>query len=243
MKTWMIALSMAAAVALPGSSVRAADHKDGTAVQMGDPAVDINDVYSWVSSPDGAKIYLAMTVFPMASTGASFSTAAVYVFHTASRASLSAMQQTSIDIPCTFDAMKRITCWVPQAGGSPIVVGGDAGATGTGISDPTGRVKVYAGLRKDHFFFNLAGFDRARNLAKSAATSSMLTFDTTNCLTGQAGPRTGILSALGQNAGGTTPPVDAFRMANTLAIVLEVDKTLLNKGGNILSVWAATRAK
>lgn len=243
MKSWMIALSMAAAVALPGGSVRAADHKDGTVVLMGDPAVDINDVYSWVSSPDGAKIYLAMTVFPMASTGASFSNSAVYVFHTASRANLGATQQTPIDIPCTFDAMKRITCWVPQAGGNPIVVGGDAGATGMGVSDPTGRVKVYAGLRKDHFFFNLDGFNRARNLAKTNAGMNMLTFDTNSCLTGQAGPRSGIASALGQNMNGTTPPLDAFRMANTLAIVLEVDKTLLNKGGNILSVWAATRAK
>lgn len=243
MKTWMIALSMTAAAVLPGGSVRAADHKDGTAVQMGDPAVDINDVYSWVSSPDGAKVYLAMTVFPMASSGASFSNAAVYVFHTASRASVSAMQQTPLDIPCTFDAMKRITCWVPQAGGSPIVVGGDAGMSGTGISDPTGRVKVYAGLRKDHFFFNLDGFNRARSLTKTAAGANMLTFDSSNCLTGQAGPRSGIASALGQNANGMTPAVDTFRMANTLAIVLEVDKTLLNKGGNILSVWAATRAK
>lgn len=242
MKCWMIAMSMAAAVALPGGSVRAADHKDGTVVQMGDPAVDINDVYSWVSSPDGAKIYLAMTVFPMAATGSSFSDAAVYVFHTASRANVSATQQTPIDIPCTFDAMKRITCWVPQAGGSPIVVGGDA-SNPMGISDSTGRVKVYAGLRKDHFFFNLDGFNRARSLAKAAAASNTLTFDTNNCLSGQPGPRSNIASALAQNSTGGAMPLDAFRMQNTLAIVLEVDKLLLNKGGNILSVWAATRAK
>jgi hypothetical protein len=244
MKSRLFALGLATALALPGGAAVAADHRDGAALQTpSDPSVDINDVYSWVSA-DGMKVYLAMTVFPQAMAGAKFSNSTVYVFHTASRAAFDPTGADPlaipVDIPCTFDTMQRITCWVPQAGGNPLVVAGDA-SKDTGISDASGKVKVYAGLRKDHFFFNLEGWNRVRTLYKQSAMQ--VTKDASGCLTGPGSVRTSLVNALSQDKAGMTPPVDAFRNFNTLAIVLEVDRALLTKGGSLLSVWAATRMK
>jgi hypothetical protein len=44
-------------------------------------------------------------------------------------------------------------------------------------------------------------------------------------------------------ATGMGAPTNFFANLNTLAIVLEVDKTMLNGGGPILSVWGATVKK
>jgi len=242
MKKWLATLSMAAAVALPGASALAADHRDGTAIQAtADIPTDINDVYSWMSS-DGSKVYLAMTVFPAATTASKFSDQAVYVLHTTSRMTFGSTQLTPLDIPCVFDTSspQRVTCWIPN-GATPIVVGGDASGS-AGLSDSTNKVKVYAGLRKDHFFFNLDGFNRARGLVKTNAAS--LTFDnTTKCLTGPSASVTAVAGALSRDMNGNLPAVDFFKNLNTLAIVLELDKTLLNKGGDFLTVWGSTRRK
>ncbi len=237
MKKVLCLCALGLATALPPSgSALAADHRDGDFV-LADPSTDINDVYAWMSS-DGSKVYLAMTVFPAANaTTSKFSTAALYVFHTASRATFGTGMATTVDVTCSFDYNQRISCWV---GSSANFVGGDASVT-TGISNAANTIKVFAGPRKDHFFFNLDGFNRARGLVRMNAGG--LTFNADGCPTAPAGTLNTVAMALSQNAAGGTPAVDFFRTLNTLAIVLEIDKTLLNKGGGFISVWGGTHRK
>jgi len=212
----------------------AADHRDGAAT-LTDPSTDINDVYTWMSA-DRSKVYLIMTVFPAANkTTSKFSNSAYYVFHTTSRANYLSAAVTPYDIICSFDSTQKISCWF---GDSTTFLTGDASPT-TGLSMGT-SIKVFAGPRKDHFFFNLAGFNEVRKKVKANTTN---TLNADNCLTAGV-PNTPAMLAtqLGQSpAGGTA--VDFFASLNTLAIVMEVDTTLLNKGGSLISVWGGTYRK
>ena len=229
----LFALGMAAALQSP--TVQAADHRDGASV-LTDPSTDINDVYSWMST-DGTKVYLAMTVFPAADkTNSKFSTAAYYVFHTASRATFGATQVMPVDVVCGFDAGQYISCWV---GGNSTFVYGNANVT-TGVSNAANTVKVYAGARKDHFFFNLAGFNTVRTTVKNNVGA--LTLNANGCPTAPAATLTAQRTQLGQAPGGGAA-TDFFAPLNTLAIVLEIDKTLLNTGGGFMSVWGGTYRK
>jgi len=238
-KNSFMALGLLTAL-LPAPAALAADHQDGAAV-LNDPTTDVNDVYSWVSA-DGSKVYLIMTVYPAAPMAtAKFSNAAYYVFHTTSRANFLSMQPTPLDIVCSFDATQKISCWV---GDSTHFVYGDASNT-AGISSSDGKVTVFAGLRKDHFFFNLDGFKAV--VTAVDGISPVPTADTNGCFAKSA-----------NNAGGLTPaqtlvvrnqlkqspaggnPTDHFLPFDTLAIVMTIDKTLITPGGPIMSVWGAT---
>jgi hypothetical protein len=138
---------------------------------------------------------------------------------------------------CSFDQAQRISCWV---GGANNFVSGDA-SNPAGLSNAANTIKVFAGARKDHFFFNLDGFNRARGLVRNGAGA--LPFPADGCPTAPAATLNTVAMALSQNAAGATPAVDFFRTLNTLAIVLEIDKTLLNSGGGFISVWGATHRK
>src|SRR5262245_51111603 len=121
---WIAVLGLAGTL-LPAAPALAADHLDGASVKH-DASTDINDVYTWVSS-DKAKTYLIMTVFPVANqTTSKFSTAAYYVFHTASRAMFTSTDATPFDIVCGFDQAQKISCWF---GDNKIFLNGDASST------------------------------------------------------------------------------------------------------------------
>lgn len=234
----LFALGMAAALQSP--SVQAADHRDGASV-LTDPSTDINDVYSWMSS-DGTKVYLAMTVFPAADkTNSKFSTAAYYVFHTTSRATFGATQVTPVDVVCGFDSAQYVSCWV---GNNSTFVYGSANAT-AGISNAANTIKVYTGARKDHFFFNLDGYNRVRANVKANVMTLVAASNAAGCPTGAgvAATLTAQRMQLGQNPTAGLPVSDFFAPLNTLAIVLEIDKTLLNKGGGFMTVWGGTYRK
>src|SRR5690348_10822546 len=94
-------LVLAAAAWLLSTPSYAADHADGPAATAS-PAADITDVYAWMST-DHAKMYLVMDVFPAATSGAKFDTNVLYVFHTTSKAGLTATSGTPLDIICKFD--------------------------------------------------------------------------------------------------------------------------------------------
>lgn len=238
-KNSLIALGLASAL-LPASAALAADHRDGAAV-LTDPSTDLNDVYAWVS-PDGSKVNLIMTAFPAANKDtAKFSTAAYYVFHTASRPMVLAPQGTvPVDIICSFDAAQMISCWV---GDNTHFVSGNANNT-SGITSSDGKIKVYAGVRKDHFFFNLDGFEDVRSLVKMRNGVMPIQVDANGCVNNlTAGEITAIQTQLRMTSKGTAPPVDFFKNLNALAIVMQVDKALLTSGGSILSVWAGTHKK
>mgnify|MGYP000231621534 CR=1 FL=1 len=237
-----IALGLATAL-LPLSVARAADHQDGASV-LTDPSTDLNDVYAW-TSPDGTKIYLIMTLYPATNkTTSKFSNAAYYVFHTSSRPTFASPNVALLDVICSFDAAQIASCWV----GSSAFVTGSA-TNPAGISSTDGKLKLFAGPRKDHFFFNLQGFNDART--NVASISPPFTVDSNGCAAASAMNPGGLTTsqsaiidtAFAKTGSGTMPPVDFFASFNTLAIVMAIDKTLLNSGGPILGVWAATHKK
>jgi hypothetical protein len=212
---------------------RSADHLDSPATKA-DPTVDINDLYGWM---DGSSLVLALTVFPaaMAGTdagaGAKFSDKVQYVLHTSSGPAYG-NTTASEDIICTFNAAQKISCWV----GTDEYVTGDASAT-AGLASADGKFKVFAGLRADPFFFNLEGFKNTVATVESAAPT--LTFDVAGCPNLSAAQAALLRSQLQTSADGGAPS-DFFAPLNGLAIVVSVDKTLVTKGGAILSTWAST---
>lgn len=212
---------------------RAADHRDGAAVKT-DPATDINDVYAWMSN--GTKIYLAMTVFPLADANAKFSNAAKYVFHLRSGATFGATATQDANVICTFATDQKVSCWVSKGTEVLDYVTGDASST-TGITSTSGKTKVFAGLRDDPFYFNLAGFNAVATTVAGAAPT--LTKDAAGCPALDAATSGALVTQLMTKPGGGAP-VNFFAGLNTLAIVVAVDKDLVTPGGPVLAVWGGT---
>ncbi len=230
---WAAAAGAACIASVLGFSrmAQSADHLDSPAV-VNEPTADINDMYAWM---DGSNLVLAMTVLPAADkTSAKFSDSVQYVFHTSSGKKFGATTADE-DIICTFDVAQKISCWV----GTDEMVTGDASAT-TGLSSTDGKVKVFAGVRADPFFFNLDGFQATVKAVEGAAGS--LTFDTAGCPTLNAGTSKALRDQL-QHASDGGAPADFFANLNSLAIVVSVDKSLVTKGGSAVAAWAATYNK
>lgn len=225
-------LALAAAVWLLSAPSYAADHQDGPAATAS-PATDITDVFAWMSA-DHSKMYLVMDVFPAATAAAKFDTNALYVFHTTSKAGLTATTGTPLDVICKFDAAQAIECWA----GSEYVAGATAGAPTTGLKSSSGKLTVWAGLRDDPFFFNLDGFKDMVAAVKSAAPQLLPTVDASGCPKVDAGTSAALVSALAHTHGNA--PVDHFAGLNVLAIVVSVDAALVTKGGSTVGVWAST---
>ncbi len=220
--------AVAAAICLGGSSALAADHLDSKSV-MEDPASDITDVYAW---SDASNLVLVLDVAPLATASSKFSDAVQYALHLESSAGYGEAGE-KMDIICTFDADQKISCWIGDAD----YVTGDASAT-AGLASASGKVRVYAGLRADPFYFNLEGFKDT--VATVDAAEGALAFDGSGCPTIDAATSMALVGQLQGTAKGTMPAKNFFATANVLSIVLEVDKTLVTTGGNTVAVWGST---
>jgi len=227
------------------ASALAADHADGPGASL-DKTADIADLYSWVS-PDAATTYFVMDIGKDMHAGDRFSNVVKYVFHTTSMPAYgaAAAQVKSLNIICTFDAgtPQRASCWVGNKDsikGNASASGGDAGAA---LTSASGKVKMFAGLRDDPFFFNFTGFtavaDTVNNVAH-ADGGTPLTFDTDGCPRGLGATGAALATMLASNPADGGAPADTFAPFNTLAIVLAVDTTLVTEGGPIVGVWAST---
>ncbi|HEX4384168.1 MAG TPA: DUF4331 family protein [Myxococcales bacterium] len=216
----------------------AADHADGPAATA-DPSVDITDVFAWTSS-DGKSLNLAMDVFPSATTTSKFSNTAQYVFHTSSTSAFGTAATSTENIICTFDASQKISCWAGSE-----YVNGDASPT-AGISSSSGKLKVFAGLREDPFFFNIDGFhDAVADVIATAAANKLPTPDAAGCYNLGNPATTGtianaVVADLTHTSHGAAAPVDHFAGLNVLSIVLTVDLSIVNAGGSVVSAWAST---
>ncbi len=234
MKNKWLVLGMGAlalgSVATP--TARAADHLDGPAV-LEDAATDITDVYTWMQ---GGKLVLVMNVSPAATTTSEFSDAALYVFHVTRRETFVTATATETTIICKFASNTDVDCWPGDSAAE--LTSGNPSAVG-GLSSASGKFKVFAGLREDPFFFNLAGFQKARTTVLAAAAS--LTFDTAGCPDVDNGTSAVLVGQLQHDAAGGAP-VDYFGDLNVLSIVVELDLSLLNGAGDFLGVWASTNA-
>jgi hypothetical protein len=256
---------------LSAPAAQAADHGDGAGVGALMSAGDIADVFSWMNA-DASKINLVMTFKPSADTTTEFSDAVQYNFRLASYPSFistltGTMPGAKSRVTCTFSTDQKISCWVVNGTDTVDYVTGDASAT-TGISSDSGKIKVFAGLRNDPFFFNLAGFRQATAAVYSAVAGGLAPDPTTGCFdlgspTDPASTAAALIGLLTSDCTGGADGVDFFSpmtatsnancptddtyfinqpfSGNVLAIAVQIDKTLVTDAtNNVLAVWAST---
>jgi hypothetical protein len=227
---------MAGVGTIAGFSVvaQSADHQDAPGTKAS-PTADINDVFSWM---DGNNVVLAMTTNPGAATGTQFDNTVQYVFHTGN-AIAPVTVASGIDVIATFDTStpQNIQLWVAKGTTTLDYVTGNAGVA-AGLASADSKVKVYAGLVADPFFFNLDGFHSA--VADVVANEGSLTFNDAGCPTLSANTATALVQQLGLSPT-LGAPVNHFATLNGMGIVVSIDKTLLTTSTNALvSVWGAT---
>lgn len=228
MKRHLPALGLVLALGVPLAAF-AADHLDSpTAAAAGEPSADLTDLYAWMTA-DATRLNLIAAVNTDAGPNAVFSDAVVYQFSVSSSPSYGAPQESTV-ITCKFADEVNIECWA----GNDYAIGDPSDPEGI-VSD-NGGLRVFAGLRDDPFFLEYTGFLTAVGAAVDAVGAGEVDFDDAGCplLTPeQAGALVGAL-------GGNGNPTNTFAGQNVLALVIQVDKELVNQGGPVLGVSAAT---
>lgn len=228
-------LPLFAAMAAP--SAFAADHSDGPAASK-DPTADITDLFAWQvakTASTTAKTYFVLDLGTKVPTTEKFSDSVKYVFHTTSAAKYGATTKTPLDIIVTFSTAQAISVWV----GPKLVVSGDASKT-AGLASADGKVKAFAGVRDDPFFFNLTGFKDVAAIVHGVATGATPPAFDDGCPIISADTANNVLvpGLKGPTEGGASS--NFFAGFNVLSIVLELDTTLVTAGGPIVGVWAST---
>lgn len=232
------------------TSGHAADHIDSPTLAT-NPLADINDVFAW---GDGAKVNLAMTVSPVDDGQRAFGPGVQYVFHVTSKPA-PANDAPPVGLPggvetqviCTFASDTAARCWVKDANGVKDYLEGDP-SKANGITSLSGKVRLFAGRRSDPFFFNLQGFRDAVAAVEATPEVSRMP-DAAGCPNGltdlQVGTVRDELVKLPATTQAPCPPnvKDCFAALNVLAIVVQVDKGLVNLPDNkYIAVWASTHA-
>jgi hypothetical protein len=156
----MSRLTLSIALAL-GFQVHAADHRDSP-LTTNDPAADINDVYTFINPNDSGELIAIVTVSPVANANSRFSDAVEYRLH------LDRPSGATL-ITCTFpDLATRIDC---RDGNGTLAASGGLNR----INDGAG-MRVWAGLRDDPFFLDLAAFNRTRDTLAPSFTNPGVNF-------------------------------------------------------------------
>jgi len=215
LKRKLVLPTLLAAMTVP---IMAADHVDSPAVRA-DPATDLADIFAWTTA-DTNHINLVMTV-PVAA----FSDAVQYAFRVESSEAFGT-PGVEVDVICTFESNQNLECWV----GDQDYVSGDASGE-SGLLSDTGRVRAFAGQRNDPFFFNSSGFNATVSAVIAAAPG--LTFDGAGCPTIDSATSAALVTQL--STGG-----DNFALSSVQALVLQIDRSLLTAGGDIVAVWGST---
>ncbi|HKX56613.1 MAG TPA: DUF4331 family protein [Xanthomonadales bacterium] len=143
MRSLMILLLL---VALPAS---AADHLDSPLVQF-DPAADINDVYAFMNPNNPGELILIATVMPLADENSRFSDAVEYRFNIQNLAS---NEKYVVACKAFGKADEFMTCELDNMTGRRIFA-----RFGTQTGNDKSKLRMYAGLRDDPFFFDLAAY-------------------------------------------------------------------------------------
>lgn len=221
---------MAAAAALVGTGAgtgRAADRADAAAVN---PMADITDVYAWMT---GTNLNLVMDVSPHDPGTTVFGPSVLYVFHLTSKPDIGINNKTGTEtrVICKFASTTSVECWVVSGSTTRDYVTGDP-SNPAGVTSILGKVKVFAGRRSDPASFNQTGF----NAAVTTFMGLLGTTDMAGCPT--ISPSEGLTL---RNTLATGP--DDLAAANVMAIVVQVDKSLVNAPGNsAVAVWGSTHA-
>jgi len=216
-------LALAAALMLSSAFTSASDHLDSPKV-IADPRVDIGDIYAWTSA-DGRRLNLVMTI-----VGHALDRNAEYAFHIDSGPRFPDTTART-DIVCRFPSKTQADCLI----GRDETIQGDPGRL-AGLASASGRSRLFAGLRDDPFFNNVKGSRAAFDLA--AAALPRVARDAAGCPAYTPAQTAAILDQWRHTDGG---PARNFLAGWTpMAIVLEVDLGLVNRGGPVLAVWADT---
>ncbi len=198
-------------------------------------------------STDGSKLNLVMTVAPAATTATHFGPSVQYVFHVNSKTLTQVGMPaagTETKVICTFASDTSAQCWVGATG----YIKGDPSAA-AGITSTDGKIRLFAGLRSDPFFFNLQGFRDAVAAVDNAelpANGGPIPTNAAGCPAVPGATGAALLNVLKSTSANTQVPCspasrDCFAGLNGLAIVLQIDKTLVNSGANTLvGVWASS---
>lgn len=189
-----MSVRLSAICLLIAGAANAADHRDSP-LTTADPSADINDVYVFMNPNDPNELVTAQTLVPFASFNSRFSDAVVYRLHIDGGA-------VDLRIDCRFTEQgNRVSCSGPN--GLAASGGIERTIQGTGM-------RVWAGLRDDPFFFDLAAFNRTRATLVPSFTA---------------------------------PGVNAFAGANTLSLVIAIDRTRLFNAGTstVVKVWSSTQ--
>ena len=154
-------LSLAVASLLTAGIATAADHLDSPTVRT-DPAADINDVYTFINPNRPKELVLIASVVPLANTSSRFSDVVRYRFHIDN-----GIPGDETLVTCTFPTPGRYSC------------SGNHGLSAEGPLDRTttsNGMKVFAGLRDDPFFFDLAAFNATRDTLTPAFSDPGINF-------------------------------------------------------------------
>jgi hypothetical protein len=215
-------VAVAAALASPG---RAADRAEALAVN---PMADITDVYAWMT---GTNLNLAMDVSPRDNGTNTFGPSVLYVFHLTSKGGIgiNVAGGTETRVICRFASNTSVECWVVSGSTTKDYVSGNPSNT-AGVTSILGKVKVFAGRRSDPAFFNQTGF----NAAMTTFTGLMGTADPAGCPTLTSAQALGLRNTLATGS-------DDLATADVMAVVVQLDKSLVNVGGNAaVAVWGST---
>lgn len=209
------------ALAILHTTTHAADHRDSPSA-LAEPAADVADIYAWTTA-DTRAVNLVLTL-PVPE----FSDAMHYAIHVES-APAYGEPGTEVLIVCAFDAGQNLECWI----GDQDYVAGDASSE-VGLESASGRVRAFVGERDDPFFFNASGLRDTLNIVNEAAPN--LDFDGAGCPILDEATSNALVASLQSNG----DPVDNFAGETVGALVLQIDRELLNAGGEILAIWAST---
>jgi hypothetical protein len=242
----VLALCALVAVAvLYGRPVAGFDIQD-SATLVARPGADISDVYLFPSPTNSNNVVAVMNVHPGLPAGsgttAFFDPQVLYTMKFDTRYASEAVGSRpsenlviQVSVSSVSGGSQQIFVYgpaAPNSTGTSTTLVNQGFTTGTGLINQTfasGSLTVFAGVREDPFFFDLAQWNKIvpdRNLGSTAA-SCLPTAGNGSCPTGF-------------NSAGTA--VDFFANANVLSIVVEMPKTVLSQGasGSVVGYWATT---
>jgi hypothetical protein len=186
----------------------------------------------------GSNLNLVMDLSPSDDGSHGFDPSVQYVFHLTSKVRIGAAASSGTEtrVILRFASSTSVECWVTDAAGTTTkdYVSGDP-SNPAGIISIHGKVRVFAGRRSDPAFYNAAGFTSAlTELGTDALTASK---DTAACPTGIDSAHALVVRNF------LTASTDTFAATNVMAIVVQLDKALVNVGTNAtVSVWGSTHA-
>jgi Domain of unknown function (DUF4331) len=229
-------------------AVRGSDHQDSPTV-VARPGADITDVFVYPAPDNANNVVFAMDVYPLIPAGMSsspqftFDPAVLYQFKIATNVlSKDYTEKLVMQFQATGTGPSQtFTMYGPAAPNETGTANTHVAATGTfPFNKPTtlnGNIQVFAGPRRDPFFFDLAQFfkilpDRNYTSHQNGATPPPPTATSFNGF--PANPN-GCL---------TTPSSNLLSSFNVLQIAVELPKATLEPSGplvgEVIGVWATT---